>query len=44
MAVVYPQGTWYSYVDGSDIDEIVASHLKGDQVVDRLLTPPDVGR
>lgn len=44
MAVVYPQATWYSYVDGSDIDEIVASHLVGDRVVERLLTPPDVGR
>ncbi|MEI7786819.1 MAG: (2Fe-2S) ferredoxin domain-containing protein, partial [Betaproteobacteria bacterium] len=33
-----------SYVDGSDIDEIVDSHLVRGQVVDRLLTPPDVGR
>ncbi|WP_311222369.1 MULTISPECIES: (2Fe-2S) ferredoxin domain-containing protein [unclassified Acidovorax] len=44
IAVVYPEGTWYTYVDNSDIDEIVESHLKNGQVVERLLTPPDVGR
>ena len=44
VAVVYPEGTWYSYVDISDIDEIVESHLKKGQVVERLLTPPGVGR
>ena len=44
VAVVYPQGTWYTYVDKSDIDEIVESHLKNGQVVTRLLLPPDVGR
>ena len=44
VAVVYPEGTWYSYVDGSDIDEIVDSHLKQGRVVERLLLPPDVGR
>ncbi|MFN4359867.1 MAG: (2Fe-2S) ferredoxin domain-containing protein [Hylemonella sp.] len=44
VAVVYPEGVWYSYVDVSDIDEIVESHLKNGQVVQRLLTPPGVGR
>ena len=44
VAVVYPEGVWYSYVDTSDIDEIVESHLKNGQVVTRLLTPPEVGR
>ena len=44
VAVVYPEGTWYSYVDGSDIDEIVDSHLKHGRIVERLLLPPDVGR
>ncbi len=44
IAVVYPEGTWYTYVDKEDIDEIVESHLKNGQVVERLLTPPDVGR
>ncbi len=27
-----------------DIDEIVDSHLRAGQVVERLLLPPDVGR
>ena len=44
VAVVYPEGVWYSYVDSSDIDEIVESHLKNGQVVERLLTPPHLGR
>ena len=44
VAVVYPEAIWYSYVDVSDIDEIVESHLKHGQVVKRLLTPPNVGR
>jgi (2Fe-2S) ferredoxin len=44
VAVVYPEAVWYSYVDASDIDEIVESHLKNGQVVTRLLTPPNVGR
>jgi (2Fe-2S) ferredoxin len=44
VAVVYPEGTWYSFVDNSDIDEIVDSHLKNGHVVTRLLTPPNLGR
>ncbi len=44
VAVVYPEGVWYSYVDASDIDEIVESHLKNGQVVERLLTPAHLGR
>jgi len=44
VAVVYPEGVWYSYVDRSDIDEIVESHLKQGQVVRRLLVPPEIGR
>ena len=44
IVVVYPEGTWYSYVDTADIDEIVESHLKNGVVVDRLLTAPEVGR
>ena len=43
VAVVYPQGVWYTYVDQHDIDEIVESHLKNGQVVERLLLPPEVG-
>ena len=37
VAVVYPEGTWYTYVDKSDIDEIVESHLKDGVPVVRLL-------
>lgn len=44
VAVVYPEGVWYSYVDASDIDEIVESHLKNGDVVERLLIPPHLGR
>lgn len=44
IAVVYPEAVWYSYVDESDIDEIVQSHLRDGVVVDRLRTPHEVGR
>ena len=44
VVVVYPEAVWYSYVDLEDIDEIVESHLKNGQVVQRLLTPPQLGR
>ncbi|MFN3376019.1 MAG: (2Fe-2S) ferredoxin domain-containing protein [Burkholderiaceae bacterium] len=44
VAVVYPEGVWYTYVDESDIDEIVTSHLRDGQVVERLRTPPELGR
>lgn len=44
VAVVYPEAVWYTYVDMSDIDEIVESHLKKGKVVTRLLTPPELGR
>ena len=44
VAVVYPEAVWYTYVDADDIDEIVASHLKNGQVVERLLTPRNVGK
>ena len=44
VAVVYPEAVWYSFVDHADIDEIVESHLKNGIVVQRLLTPPHLGR
>jgi (2Fe-2S) ferredoxin len=34
--VVYPEGTWYTYVDRDDIDEIVEEHLVHGRVVERL--------
>jgi len=36
VMVVYPGEVWYTYVDKSDIDEIVEEHLKNGKVVDRL--------
>ena len=44
VAVVYPEAVWYTFVDASDIDEIVESHLRDGRVVERLVLPPDVGR
>ncbi len=44
VAVVYPEAVWYTFVDPSDIDEIVESHLKNGKVVERLVLPPNVGR
>lgn len=44
VAVVYPEAVWYTFIDNTDIDEIVESHLKNGQVVERLLLPPHVGR
>jgi (2Fe-2S) ferredoxin len=44
VAVVYPEAVWYTYVDEQDIDEIVDSHLKDGKVVERLLTPPHLGK
>ena len=34
--VVYPEGTWYTYVDKADIDEIIEEHLVHGRVVERL--------
>ncbi|MBP8149076.1 MAG: (2Fe-2S) ferredoxin domain-containing protein [Limnohabitans sp.] len=44
VAVVYPEGVWYAFVDNDDIDEIVDSHLKNGQVVERLVVPAHLGR
>ncbi|MFI0546956.1 MAG: (2Fe-2S) ferredoxin domain-containing protein [Brachymonas sp.] len=44
VAVVYPEGVWYTFVDNSDIDEIIELHLKNGQVVERLLLGPSVGK
>ena len=34
--VIYPDAVWYTYVDKSDIDEIIDEHLKHGRVVGRL--------
>ena len=44
VAVVYPEGVWYTFLDHADIDEIVDSHLKNGQVVERLRLDPAIGR
>jgi (2Fe-2S) ferredoxin len=44
VAVVYPQGVWYSYVDQHDLDEIIERHLQQGEVVERLRLDPNVGR
>ncbi|SNS17783.1 (2Fe-2S) ferredoxin [Noviherbaspirillum humi] len=36
VLVVYPEGTWYTYIDQHDIDEIIDEHLVGGKVVERL--------
>jgi (2Fe-2S) ferredoxin len=36
VLVVYPEGTWYTYVDHEDLDEIIEEHLVHGRVVDRL--------
>ena len=35
---MYPEGVWYTYVDKSDIDEIVDSHLVNGKIVERTDT------
>lgn len=37
VLVIYPEETWYTYVDREDLDEIIDSHLLGGKVVERLL-------
>ena len=34
--VIYPEAIWYTYVDHSDLDEIVEQHLIKGQPVERL--------
>lgn len=36
LAVVYPEGVWYTFVDREDIDEIIEEHLRHGRVVERL--------
>lgn len=36
VIVVYPEATWYTFVDESDLDEIIEEHLKNGRVVERL--------
>jgi len=36
VLVIYPEETWYTYVDREDLDEIIDSHLVQGKIVDRL--------
>ena len=36
VIVVYPEATWYTYVDNKDLDEIIEEHLKHGRIVERL--------
>lgn len=36
VCVVYPEGTWYTYVDEEDVDEIIDSHIVRGKPVKRL--------
>jgi (2Fe-2S) ferredoxin len=36
VLVVYPDDVWYTYVDNSDVDEIISEHLQHGRVVERL--------
>ncbi|MEE8482904.1 MAG: hypothetical protein V3S12_06085 [Acidiferrobacterales bacterium] len=37
VLVIYPEATWYTYIDQEDIDEIIESHIKKGIKVERLL-------
>ena len=37
VLVVYPEETWYSYLDREDIDEIIDQHLIRGNIVERLV-------
>ena len=36
VIVVYPDAVWYTYLDRSDIDEIIDRHVVGGEIVERL--------
>jgi (2Fe-2S) ferredoxin len=36
VLVVYPDETWYTYVDKNDVDEIIEEHLQNGRIVERL--------
>ena len=36
VLVIYPEAVWYTYIDQSDLDEIIEEHLKNGRVVERL--------
>jgi (2Fe-2S) ferredoxin len=39
VAVVYPEAVWYTYIDNSDLEDILQRHLIGGETVERLRLP-----
>ncbi|MCW9013089.1 MAG: NAD(P)H-dependent oxidoreductase subunit E [Gammaproteobacteria bacterium] len=39
VMVIYPEATWYTFVDEDDVDEIIQEHLLNGRKVERLLLP-----
>jgi (2Fe-2S) ferredoxin len=37
VAVIYPEGTWYTYIDKDDINCIIDLHLEKGEKVERLI-------
>lgn len=37
VIVIYPEETWYTYMDEEDIDEIFNEHIQKGHIVERLL-------
>ena len=37
ILVIYPEETWYTFVDKDDVDEIIEEHLVKGNIVERLL-------
>jgi (2Fe-2S) ferredoxin len=36
LLVIYPEAVWYTFVDQTDIDEIISEHLQNGKIVSRL--------
>lgn len=36
VVVVYPEAVWYTFLDASDVDEIIDEHLINGRIVERL--------
>ena len=36
VLVIYPDDVWYTYVDKTDVDEIISEHIQNGRVVERL--------
>ncbi len=41
VAVVYPEGVWYSYIDREDMNAINGSDLREGKIVERLRIDPE---